>query len=106
MNDPSTAISCIDQLSRILIRWVGRFPPESHLYKPPHVLRVVLPWIDLDGMLDTGVDADTARATRRRFLETFADSPVMVIPAHFPTPTAGWIRSHDGSFRFHFDRLR
>ena len=52
------------------------------------------------------VDAETARATRRRFLETFADSPIMVIPAHFPTPTAGWIRSHDGSFRFHFDRLR
>ena len=47
-----------------------------------------------------------ARSTRWRFLETFADSPVMVIPAHFPTPTAGWIRSHDGSFRFHFDRLR
>jgi len=52
------------------------------------------------------VDATISRATRRRFLETFADSPVMVIPAHFPTPTAGWIRSHDGSFRFHFDRLR
>ena len=28
---------------------------------------------------------------------------VMLIPAHFPTPTAGWIRSRDGSFRFHFD---
>jgi hypothetical protein len=38
------------------------------------------------------------------FLKTFADSPVMIIPAHFPTPSAGWIRSHDGSFRFHFDR--
>src|SRR5262249_29488710 len=52
------------------------------------------------------VDADRARATRRRFLETFADSPSMVIPAHFPTPTAGWIRSHLGSFRYHLDRLR
>jgi glyoxylase-like metal-dependent hydrolase (beta-lactamase superfamily II) len=52
------------------------------------------------------VDAEMARATRRRFLETFADSPVMIIPAHFPTPTAGWIRSHHGSFRFHFDHLR
>jgi glyoxylase-like metal-dependent hydrolase (beta-lactamase superfamily II) len=52
------------------------------------------------------VDTETARATRRRFLDTYADSPVMIIPAHFPTPTAGWIRSHDGSFRFHFDRLR
>ena len=52
------------------------------------------------------VDAETARATRRRLLESFADSPVMIIPAHFPTPTAGWIRSQGGSFHFHFDRLR
>jgi uncharacterized membrane protein len=63
VNDPSTAISCIDQLTRILIRWVGRFPPESHLYKPPHVLRVVLPWIDLDGMLDTSIEQIRAYAT-------------------------------------------
>ena len=51
------------------------------------------------------VDAETARATRRRLLESFADSPVMIIPAHFPSPTAGWIRSQGGSFRFHFDTL-
>jgi glyoxylase-like metal-dependent hydrolase (beta-lactamase superfamily II) len=49
------------------------------------------------------VDGGAARTTRRRLLETFADTPVMLIPAHFPTPTAGWIRSHGGSFRFHFD---
>ena len=49
------------------------------------------------------VDPEMARATRRRFLEAFADSQVMVIPAHFPTPSAGWIRSHDTSFRFQFD---
>jgi glyoxylase-like metal-dependent hydrolase (beta-lactamase superfamily II) len=49
------------------------------------------------------VDPEMARATRRRFLETFADSPVMVIPAHFPTPSAGWIRSLDKSFCFQFD---
>jgi hypothetical protein len=30
-----------------------------------------------------------ARATRLRLIETFADKPVMIIPAHFPTPTAG-----------------
>ena len=52
------------------------------------------------------VDAEMARATRLRFIETFADRPVMIIPAHFPTPTAGWIRSQDGSFRFRFDDLR
>ena len=45
VNDPSTAISCIDQLSRILIRWLGRAPPESVLFDPPHVPRVAVPWI-------------------------------------------------------------
>ncbi|MGD0104388.1 MAG: DUF2254 domain-containing protein [Rhodopila sp.] len=63
VNDPSTAISCIDQLSRILIRWVDRFPPESMLYAPAHVLRVVLPWIDLDGLLNTAIEQIRAYAT-------------------------------------------
>jgi hypothetical protein len=52
INDPSTAISCIDQLSRILIRWAGRTPPRTYLHGPPHVLRVVVPWIDFEGLLD------------------------------------------------------
>jgi uncharacterized membrane protein len=56
INDPSTAISCIDQLSRILIRWIGRAPPPSQIHYPPHVLRVVLPWIELDGLLDTAFE--------------------------------------------------
>jgi len=52
------------------------------------------------------IDAEMARTTRYRLLESFADTDVMVIPAHFPTPTAGWIRSHNESFRFQFDALR
>jgi len=56
VNDPSTAISCIDQLSRVLIRWVSRAPPPSHLFGPPHVLRVVIPWISLDGLFDTAFE--------------------------------------------------
>ncbi|MDR3533032.1 MAG: DUF2254 domain-containing protein [Rhodopila sp.] len=63
VNDPSTAISCIDQLTRILIRWVDRLPPESLLYSPPHVLRVVLPWIDLEGLLNTAIEQIRAYAT-------------------------------------------
>ena len=62
VNDPSTAISCIDQLTRILICWLGRFPPESLIYNPPHVLRVVLPWIGLDGLLNTAVEQIRAYA--------------------------------------------
>jgi uncharacterized membrane protein len=63
INDPSTAISCIDQLTRILICWVDRIPPESRMFNPPHVLRVVLPWIDLEGLLDTAIEQIRAYAT-------------------------------------------
>jgi uncharacterized membrane protein len=56
VNDPSTAISCIDQLSSILILWCARTPPPSALYDPPHVLRVEIPWIDLEGLLSTAFD--------------------------------------------------
>jgi glyoxylase-like metal-dependent hydrolase (beta-lactamase superfamily II) len=50
------------------------------------------------------IDLEQARRTRRSFLEAHADSPVLVLPAHFPTPTAGWVRSDGSAFRFHFDQ--
>lgn len=56
VNDPSTAINCVDQLTRILIRWTDRAPPDTLLFSPPEVLRVTLPWIDLGGLLDTAVE--------------------------------------------------
>ena len=56
VNDPSTAISCVDQLSRIMILWVSRMPPTSHYYAPPHVLRLYVPWMTLDGLLDTAFE--------------------------------------------------
>jgi glyoxylase-like metal-dependent hydrolase (beta-lactamase superfamily II) len=49
------------------------------------------------------VDPEHARRTRRAFLERHADTSVLVLPAHFPTPMAGWIRSDADSFRFKFD---
>jgi uncharacterized membrane protein len=52
VNDPTTAISAVDQLSSILIRWVSRAPPEGYFYDPPHVLRVIVRWIDFEGVLD------------------------------------------------------
>ena len=63
VNDPSTAISCIDQLTRILIRWMDRMPPEPLLFGPPHVVRVVVPWIDLNGLLNTAIEQIRAYAT-------------------------------------------
>lgn len=52
VNDPTTAISCVDQLSCVLIHWLGRVPPRSHYFDPPHVLRVIIPWTNLNGLLD------------------------------------------------------
>jgi uncharacterized membrane protein len=52
VNDPSTAISCVDQLSCILIRWAGRAPPPGRYYEPRNVLRLTVPWIGFDGLLD------------------------------------------------------
>jgi uncharacterized membrane protein len=56
VNDPSTAISCIDQLSSLLIVWCGRKPPPAVLFDPPHVPRVEIPWIDLDGLFNTAFE--------------------------------------------------
>jgi uncharacterized membrane protein len=75
VNDPSTAISCVDQPSRIMIHWISRTPPPSHYYAPPHVLRLFVPWMSFDGLLYTdGVRADQAlcRCGRRRKLEVNA----------------------------------
>ena len=53
VNDPSTGVSCVDQLSRILIRFASREPPAPLLYDPPGVVRVSIPWIDFDGLLNS-----------------------------------------------------
>jgi len=56
VNDPSTAISCVDQLSRILIRFASRELPESTLYDPPGVVRVSIQWTDFDRMVDAAFE--------------------------------------------------
>jgi glyoxylase-like metal-dependent hydrolase (beta-lactamase superfamily II) len=48
-------------------------------------------------------DAPMSRATRKAFLERWHDNSTLVLPAHFPNPTAGQvIRLADGHFRFRF----
>ena len=56
VNDPSTAISCVDQLSRILIRFASREPPEPLLYDPPGVFRVSVSWIGFEKLLDSAFE--------------------------------------------------
>ncbi|HEV2571928.1 MAG TPA: MBL fold metallo-hydrolase [Beijerinckiaceae bacterium] len=48
------------------------------------------------------VDQAVARETRLRFLADHADSDRVIFPAHFPTPTGGYIRRAGDHYRFEF----
>ncbi|HVT11272.1 MAG TPA: DUF2254 domain-containing protein [Fimbriimonadaceae bacterium] len=56
VNDPTTAVSCVDQLCRILICFAGREPIEDGLYDPPGVLRVAVPWLGLERLVDSAFE--------------------------------------------------
>ncbi len=78
VNDPTTAINCIDQLGRIMIVWASRSPPPSCLYGPPHILRMAMPWIGYDSLLDTAFEqirhyAKNDIAVSLRLLRAFDD---------------------------------
>ncbi len=47
-------------------------------------------------------DRDLSAATRRGILETVADTGTIIVPAHFPGPTAGHVRGAGENFRFSF----
>jgi len=47
-------------------------------------------------------DPAASARTRRAFVERWADTPAVIMPAHFPSPTAGRIRRRGGEFRFEF----
>jgi uncharacterized membrane protein len=53
VNDPTTAVTCVDQLSRVLIRFASRELPATVLYDPPGIPRVSVPWIDFQGLLNS-----------------------------------------------------
>jgi len=45
---------------------------------------------------------DLARATRRRFLETQCSDRRLVLTAHFPSPSIGYVVAQDDAFRFSY----
>lgn len=47
-------------------------------------------------------DPTASAACRRRFVETHADTTTLILPAHFPLPTAGHIRSDRDRWRYAF----
>ncbi len=78
VNDPTTAISCVDQLGSLVIRWLGRAPPAGRFYDPPYVLRVVVPWIGLEGLLDLAFEqlrhyAEADAAVSLRLMRALCD---------------------------------
>jgi uncharacterized membrane protein len=56
VNDPSTAISSVDQLSRILIRFASRETPSAMLYDPPGLFRVHIPWVGFERLVDSAFE--------------------------------------------------
>jgi glyoxylase-like metal-dependent hydrolase (beta-lactamase superfamily II) len=48
------------------------------------------------------VDPALSRRTRRSFLETHAAGDTLIVPAHFPAPTAGRLFSAEQGFGFRF----
>jgi uncharacterized membrane protein len=78
VNDPTTAINCIDQLSRILIRFASREPPEELLYDPPGIVRASIGWIHFERLLDAALEqirmySKTDVAVSLRLLRAFGD---------------------------------
>ena len=59
-----------------------------------------------DWCASSDFDPGQARAVRRRFLETHADTPIRVLTAHFPSPSVGWIRRAASAYRFAYDDRR
>jgi len=49
-------------------------------------------------------DRTLSAQTRRRFLETYADTDTVVMTAHFPQPSTGHVVSAGDAFRFRYHR--
>ena len=91
VNDPSTAIGCVDQLSRILIRFAQREPPEPMLYDPPGVVRVSLPWLSFDRLVESAFEqirlyAKADVAVSLRMLRALSDIAATLPAVEFRRP--------------------
>ncbi len=56
VNDPSTGINCVDQLSRVMIRFASRQPPDELMFDPPGVIRVSMAWMQFPRLLDAAFE--------------------------------------------------
>ncbi len=88
VNDPTTAINCIDQLSRILIHFASREPPEDLLYDPPGIVRASIGWIHFERLLEAALEqirmyAKTDVAVSLRLLRALGDIAASTPDAEF-----------------------
>jgi uncharacterized membrane protein len=88
VNDPTTAINCIDQLSRILIRFASREPPEDLLYDPPGIVRASIGWIHFERLLDAAFEqirmySKTDVAVSLRLLRAYGDIAASTLDPEF-----------------------
>ncbi|MGO9679631.1 MAG: DUF2254 domain-containing protein [Candidatus Sulfotelmatobacter sp.] len=88
VNDPTTAINCIDQLSRILIRFASREPPEDLLYDPPGIVRASIEWMHFERLLEAAFEqirmyAKTDVAVSLRLLRALGDIAAATPDAEF-----------------------
>jgi glyoxylase-like metal-dependent hydrolase (beta-lactamase superfamily II) len=49
-------------------------------------------------------DPEESRRTRLAFLERYADSGVLILPTHFPAPTAGYIERDRDGYRYRYSQ--
>ncbi len=78
VNDPSTAICCVDQLTSILINIASREKPHSQFYDPPGTLRVSIPYLGFDRLVESAFEqirsyAKTDVAVSLRLMRAFTD---------------------------------
>jgi uncharacterized membrane protein len=88
VNDPTTAINCVDQLSRILIRFASREPPEELLYDPPGIVRASIGWIHFERLVEAAFEqirmyAKTDVAVSLRLLRALGDIAASTPDAEF-----------------------
>ena len=77
INDPFTAITCIDWLGASLSRLANRQMPASHLYDPDNRLRVIRKTFHFEGLLDAAFNmirqnSRSVEAVSIHLLETLA----------------------------------
>ena len=78
VNDPTTAICCVDQLSRLMIRFASREMPEPLYYDLYGTARVSLKWINFERLLDSAFEqirmySKTDTAVSLRLLRALGD---------------------------------